>query len=94
MASLRLLISAAGTALVLTLPTTTAYATPSVVADNCAKALAVAEKTQKDYESWLKWYNDLIAQGGHPGITERQALADAKADRDRAASQAQRICGP
>jgi hypothetical protein len=40
------------------------------------------------------WYNDTIAQGGHPGITERQALADAKADRDRAASQVQRICGP
>ncbi|MER7112523.1 hypothetical protein [Streptomyces sp. NPDC000229] len=94
MLSLRLLTGAASTALVLALPITAVHATPSVVADNCAKAIAVAEKTQKDYESWLKWYNDLIAQGGHPGIAERQALADAKADRDRTASQAQRICGP
>ncbi|MFE9674665.1 hypothetical protein ACFYO5_11190 [Streptomyces sp. NPDC006259] len=92
--SLRLLTGAAGTALVLALSATAVHATPAVAADNCAKALAVAEKTQKDYDSWLKWYNGLIAQGGHPGIAEQQALADAKADRDRTASQAQRICGP
>lgn len=93
MVSLRLLAGAAGTALVLALPTA-AHATPPARSDSCAKATAVAEKTQKDYESWLKWYKDVIAQGGHPGIAERQALADAKADRHRTASQAQRICGP
>jgi biotin-(acetyl-CoA carboxylase) ligase len=93
MVSLRLAAGAAATALALVLPAA-AHAAPAVVSDDCAKAMAVAEKTQKDYESWLKWYNDIIAQGGHPGIAERQALADAKADRDRTASQAQRICGP
>ncbi|MFF8607856.1 hypothetical protein ACF06X_18145 [Streptomyces sp. NPDC015346] len=61
---------------------------------DCAKAIAVAEKTQKDFESWVKWYKERIAEGGHPGAAERQAVADAKADRDRTASQAQRICGP
>ncbi|MFD5271547.1 hypothetical protein [Streptomyces sp. NPDC058335] len=93
MVSLRLLAGAAGTALALALPAA-AHAAPAVASDDCAKAIAVAEKTQKDYESWLKWYKDLVAQGGHPGIVERQAVADAKADRDRTASQAQRICGP
>lgn len=93
MTSVRLLAGAAGTALALALPAA-AHATPAVVSDNCAKAIAVAEKTQKDYESWLKWYKGLIAQGAHPGAAGRQALADAEADRNRTASQAQRICGP
>ncbi|MFA3872979.1 hypothetical protein ABS735_04700 [Streptomyces sp. MMCC 100] len=48
---------------------------------------------EKDYEETVKWYKDLIAQGGHPGIVGEQAVADAEADRDRTASQAQRICG-
>ncbi|MGZ3097042.1 hypothetical protein [Streptomyces sp. H72] len=42
----------------------------------------------------VKWYKDLITQGGHPGIVGEHAVADAEADRDRTASQAQRICGP
>jgi hypothetical protein len=93
MVSLRVFAGVAGAALALALPAA-AHATPPVGSTNCAKAMAVAEKTQKDYESWLKWYKHVIAQGGHPGTAERQALADAKADRDRTASQAQRICGP
>ncbi|PZT71266.1 hypothetical protein DN402_04175 [Streptomyces sp. SW4] len=87
-----MLAGAAAAAAALSLPTA-AQAAPAVSPGDCAKAVAVAEKTQKDYESWLKWYKDLVAQGGHPGTAERQALADAKADRDRTASQAQRICG-
>lgn len=93
MVSVRMLVGAVGAALVLSLPAA-AHAAPTVASGDCAKAIAVAEKTQKDYESWLKWYKDIVAQGGHPGTAERQALADAKADRDRAASQAQHICGP
>ncbi|MDT0611061.1 hypothetical protein [Streptomyces lancefieldiae] len=48
---------------------------------------------EKDYEDTVKWYKDLIAQGGHPGLVGEQAVADAKADRDTTASQARRICG-
>ncbi|WP_345637185.1 hypothetical protein [Streptomyces thinghirensis] len=92
MVSVRMLAGAVGAALVLSLPAAS-FAAPAVASGDCAKAVAVAEKSQKDYESWLKWYKDIVAQGGHPGTAEQQALADAKADRDRTASQAQRICG-
>lgn len=92
MLSLRLLSGAATAALAFSLPTA-AHAAPVVVPDDCAKARAVAEMAEKDYEETVKWYKDLIAQGGHPGIVGEQAVADAEADRDRTASQAQRICG-
>lgn len=92
MVSLRLFSGAATAALVLALPSTT-HAAPVVVPDDCAKARAVAEMAEKDYEDTVEWYRDLIAQGGHPGLVGEQAVADAKADRDRTASQAQRICG-
>ncbi|MGW0467937.1 hypothetical protein ACWDX6_22155 [Streptomyces sp. NPDC003027] len=93
MNSLRLFAGAAAAALVLALPSA-AHAAPAVAPGGCAKARAVAEMTQKDYEDMVKWYKGLIAQGGHPGIVGERAVADAKEDRDRAASQAQRICGP
>ncbi|MER7408479.1 hypothetical protein ABT373_40110 [Streptomyces sp. NPDC000070] len=93
MVSLRLFAGAAAAALTLALPSAT-HAAPAVAPSNCAKAKAVAEMTEKQYRETLEWYKNLIAQGGHPGIVGEQAVADAKADRDRTASQAQRICGP
>ncbi|MBV7698353.1 hypothetical protein [Streptomyces sp. TRM70350] len=92
MVSLRLLIGVASAVLAFALPSA-AHAASVVVPDDCAKAMAVAEMAEKDYEDTVKWYQDLIAQGGHPGIVGEQAVADAKADLDRTASQAQRICG-
>ncbi|MGZ3113399.1 hypothetical protein [Streptomyces sp. H62] len=93
MNSLRLLAGAAAAAAALALPAA-AHAAPTVASSDCQKARAVAEIAEKDYQDMVKWYKDLIAQGGHPGIVGEHAVADAEADRDRTASQAQRICGP
>ncbi|NEY31101.1 hypothetical protein GTU99_02585 [Streptomyces sp. PRKS01-65] len=91
--SRRLFAGAATAALALTLPMPS-HAAPAVAPSDCAKARTVAEMAQEDYDDMLTWYEDVIAQGGHPGTVGEQAVADAKADRDRTASQAQRICGP
>ncbi|GEC08785.1 hypothetical protein SSP24_64400 [Streptomyces spinoverrucosus] len=94
MMSLRLFTgAAAAAALTFALPAA-AHAAPVVVPDDCAKAQAIAEMAERDYEDMVKWYQDLITQGGHPGVVGEQAVADAKADLDRAAAEAQRICGP
>ncbi|MFF8843964.1 hypothetical protein ACF08N_14775 [Streptomyces sp. NPDC015127] len=93
MDSLRLLAGAAAAALAFALPSA-AHAAPAVTPGDCHKARAVAEMAEKDYQDMVKWYKGLIAQGGHPGTIGEQAVADAEADRDRTASQAQRICGP
>ncbi|MFI8946613.1 hypothetical protein ACIGO6_08820 [Streptomyces sp. NPDC053750] len=93
MVSPGLFAGAAATALAFALPAT-AHAAPVVVPDDCAQAVAVAEMAEQDYQDTVKWYKDLIAQGGNPGIAEEQAVIDARADRDRTATQAQRICGP
>ncbi|MFB7653714.1 MULTISPECIES: hypothetical protein [unclassified Streptomyces] len=92
MMSVRLVVGAATAALVVAL-SSAAHAAPVVAQGDCAKAQAVAEMAEKDYEDMVKWYKDLVAQGGHPGVVGDEAVADAKADRDRTASQAQRICG-
>jgi hypothetical protein len=93
MVSVRLFAAAAAAALALALPSA-AHAAQPTVSDGCIKALAAAERAAKDYSDTVKWYTDLVAQGGHPGIAGEQAVTDARADRYRTASQAQRICGP
>ncbi|MFK4689960.1 hypothetical protein [Streptomyces pristinaespiralis] len=93
MNSLRLFAGAAAAALAFALPSA-AHAAPAVAPSQCEKARAVAEMSERDYQDTVRWYKDVVAQGGHPGSIGEHAVADAKADRDRAASQAQRICGP
>ncbi|WP_432081570.1 hypothetical protein [Streptomyces sp. WAC 04229] len=92
MIPVRLFAGAATAALVVAL-SSSAHAAPVVAQGDCARAQEVADMAEKDYDDMVKWYKDLVAQGGHPGIVGDQAVADAKADRDRTASQAQRICG-
>lgn len=93
MTGLRMAAGTLGAVLVLSVPLG-AHAAPVAASDDCTKAKAVAVKADSDYEAMKKAYLDRIAQGGHPDASERQALADAQAERDTTASQAQRLCGP
>lgn len=90
--SLRLSAVAAGTTLLMAL-SPVASAAP-VVTDACATALAAAQKSEHDYDALKKELTQIIADGGHPDASQRQALAEAESKRDMTASQAQRICGP
>jgi hypothetical protein len=89
----RLRTIAVGAALFLALPWA-AHAAPGTADDACGRAVAAAERAERDHEAYEKELRGRIADGGHPDRSELQALADAEAERDRTASQAQRVCGP
>ncbi|MFF5273754.1 hypothetical protein [Streptomyces sp. NPDC000133] len=83
--------AAAGAAMLLALPAA-AHAAPTATPVDCAKAQAAAAETEKDYDAMKREYLALIADGGHPDASQRQALADADVQRSATAAEAERIC--
>ncbi|MYX96532.1 hypothetical protein GT045_17355 [Streptomyces sp. SID486] len=90
---LPLALVTAGTAVLLALAPA-ARATPVTAAGACDKALAAAERAERDYQALKKDLDRVTADGGHPDASQRQALVDAEAETVSTASQAQRVCGP
>ncbi|WP_030185063.1 hypothetical protein [Streptomyces sp. NRRL S-813] len=97
MTSVRMLATTTGAALVLALsgaahPATAVPAAPAATQQDCDRATAAAEQAARDYDQSKKELQDLVAAGGHPDASQRQALADADVARSTAAAQAERIC--
>ncbi|MEU0602286.1 hypothetical protein ABZ484_29240 [Streptomyces sp. NPDC006393] len=103
MTSVRLRATTTGAALVLALSAaahsaTAATAEPAApharaaTSQDCDRAMAAAEQATRDYDQLKKELQDLVAAGGHPDASQRQALTDADVARSTAAAQAERIC--
>ncbi|GHE79322.1 hypothetical protein GCM10014715_38120 [Streptomyces spiralis] len=94
MTSVRMLATTTGAALVLALSGAArpATAVPAATQQDCDRATAAAEQAARDYDQLKKELQDLVAAGGHPDASQRQALADADVARSTAAAQAERIC--
>ncbi|MFF0791307.1 hypothetical protein [Streptomyces spiralis] len=100
MTSVRVLATTTGTALAFALsgaahPATAvpaATAAPAATQQDCDRAMAAAEQAARDYDQVKEELQDLVAAGGHPDASQRQALADADVARSTAAAQAERIC--
>lgn len=67
-------------------------ATGIVRQDPCTAAQLAAHKAQADYHGAVVDYLAQINAGGHPGIPERENLAQLKARADRLTAQAARAC--
>jgi septal ring factor EnvC (AmiA/AmiB activator) len=67
---------------------------PVTARSACDRALAAAEQAEHDHQALKKELEGVIADGGHPDASQRQALENAEAESASTASQAQRVCGP
>ncbi|AGS69813.1 hypothetical protein [Streptomyces collinus] len=63
------------------------------VRDACGRALAAAGRAEREYDLMRHQLLRIIAGGGHPDVSQRQALAVAEAERDMWAAHARRLCG-
>lgn len=89
MVSLRMLAGAAAAVAVLMVPATAGGATqPTVTSPDCTEAVAAVVTAQRDYNAIRKDYEQLINQGGHPDMSQREQLQSAETERDATASQA------
>ncbi|WP_316745390.1 hypothetical protein [Streptomyces sp. MK7] len=96
MTSVRMLVTTTGATLVLALSGAAHSAkavptAPAATPQDCDRAMAAAEQAARDYDQLKKELQDLVAAGGHPDASQRQA-ADADVARSTAAAQAERIC--
>ncbi|WP_317443559.1 hypothetical protein [Streptomyces collinus] len=71
----------------------TAAVAPAPVRDACGRALAAAGRAERAYDVMRHQLLRIIAGGGHPDTSQRQALAVAEAERDMWAEHARRLCG-
>ncbi|WP_440557779.1 hypothetical protein ACSP97_14170 [Streptomyces sp. SCPE 10] len=91
MPSTRLSALAAGAVTLLAL----CVAAPAAPADTgCDRALAAAGRAERSYDALKADLLHGIADGGHPDISQEQALRRAEAERDATASAARRACHP
>ncbi|MEU4036594.1 hypothetical protein [Streptomyces collinus] len=74
-------------------PAPTAAVAPAPVRDACGRALAAAGRAERAYDVMRHQLLRIIADGGHPDTSQRQALAVAEAERDVWAEHARRLCG-
>ncbi|MER6984113.1 hypothetical protein [Streptomyces carpinensis] len=94
MTRVRMLATTAGAALLLAFPGAahSATAARAATSQDCAKAMAAADHAAHEYDQLKKELQDLVADGGHPDASQRQALADADVARSVAAARAERVC--
>ncbi|GAA3124938.1 hypothetical protein GCM10010521_09620 [Streptomyces rameus] len=71
-----------------------APAAPATARSACGRALAAAEQAEHDHQALKKEPEGVIADGGHPDASHRQALENAGAESVSGASRAQRVHGP
>ncbi|MER6470190.1 hypothetical protein [Streptomyces collinus] len=74
-------------------PGPAAGAVPAPVQDACGRALAAAGRAERAYDLMRHQVLRVIAGGGRPDTSQRQALAVAEAERDMWAAHARRLCG-
>ncbi|MFF7237361.1 hypothetical protein [Streptomyces collinus] len=74
-------------------PAPVAGAVSAPVRDACGRALAAAGRAEREYDLMRHQLLRIIAGGGHPDVSQRQALAVAEAERDLWAAHARRLCG-
>ncbi|WP_333779234.1 hypothetical protein, partial [Streptomyces sp. IBSBF 3136] len=74
-------------------PADAALAAPAPVRDACGRALAAAGRAQHEYDFMRHQLLRIIAAGGHPDTSQRQAVAVAEAERDMWVAHARRLCG-
>ncbi|MFJ6663408.1 hypothetical protein GTY81_04655 [Streptomyces sp. SID8366] len=66
-----------------------AHAAPQ---SNCDKALAAAQRAERYYDGLKTDLLRSIANGGHPGTAQRQALQKAESVRNSTSTEAERVC--
>ncbi|GGU73444.1 hypothetical protein GCM10010260_01460 [Streptomyces filipinensis] len=93
MVSERLPVIAAGAVLLLAFSPPARAASAGGTDSACDRAVAAADGAEHDYEALKRGIERQIADGGHPGTAELQALQDAGAQRVSTASQVRRVCG-
>ncbi|CAL2058855.1 conserved exported protein of unknown function [Streptomyces murinus] len=59
---------------------------------NCDKALAAAQQAERYYDGLKTDLLRSIANGGHPGTAERQALQKAESVRNSTSAEAEHVC--
>ncbi|WP_251093546.1 hypothetical protein [Streptomyces sp. Caat 7-52] len=87
MMSIRPALAAAGAAALLAI-CPSAHASPVAGRGACDKALAVAGQAEHDYQALKRELQRIVADGGHPDASQRQALGDAEAKNAHLRSEA------
>lgn len=59
---------------------------------NCDKALAAAQQAERYYDGLKTDLLRSMANGGHPGTAQRQALQKAESVRNSTSTEAERVC--